>query len=100
MKITVEGVSYRITFEHDRHHACTLCAIEKLREGEDKRWVQEILGAGVAACSPHDHFNRAIGRKISLARAIQAAFMRDRRKVFWEAYWKEREQVTQQQWCA
>jgi hypothetical protein len=48
---------------------------------------QKPLYYGVAKKVKEDNHNKHIGRKLSLARAIQS-FDRNQRKVFWEAYLK------------
>lgn len=44
--------------------------------------------------SIHDQFNRSIGRKVSLTKALQSAFPGEQnkpiRKLFWDAYYKAR----------
>lgn len=43
---------------------------------------------GVAHCHEHDQFNKYVGRKISLGRALRA-FPRPLRKQIWDAYFKQ-----------
>ena len=80
MQITIEDRTYRVAFEHDRHHWTTLCVIQEAGG-------RQLFSTGLAACSPQDNFNRAVGRKIALSRAVQRAFPREQRRAFWVAYW-------------
>lgn len=50
---------------------------------------EKVLSSGVAKCCPTDDFNLAIGRKISLTKALKN-FEVDRhtRRVIWEAFFK------------
>jgi hypothetical protein len=45
------------------------------------------IGAGIAECSHNDQFVKNIGRKISLARALNSTdFTKAQRTVIWELY--------------
>ena len=94
MHLTVDGKEYVVSFQHDRTLRITVCVVV-----EEKNVEEEPL-VGVATCSLRDNFNRAIGRKLSLARAIAEGFPRERRKAFWVAYWSAREKETGHQWRA
>lgn len=49
-------------------------------------WGEEfLLGAGI--CHPNDQFNKAIGRKVALGRALEL-FPRDIRRQIWKAYFE------------
>ena len=91
MTLHANGKEYTITFGHDPGcPAITVCTIKG----------DSLLSRQTAACSPHDTFRRALGRKISLARAVWQAFPREQRKAFWTAYWQEREKRTGKKWVA
>lgn len=47
---------------------------------------------GEAYCSTMDTFNKEIGRKVSLARAVQP-LPREERRAIWEAYFSRRHHV-------
>jgi hypothetical protein len=61
--VEVEGVEYQVDFYHDetKHGRQTECVITSS--------VYPIR-IGVARCSPEDRFNRAVGRQLSLRRAL------------------------------
>ena len=40
-----------------------------------------------AQCNSDDNYNKAIGRKVALARAMRGSVPRDIRTQIWEAYW-------------
>lgn len=61
------------------YHGVTYCIIEKEGEGT----IEEG-----AFCSTQDIFDKSVGRKLSLARAL-ASFDRDFRTRVWEAYKQE-----------
>mgnify|MGYP001585159198 FL=1 len=92
MAVRANDKEYTVTFGYDpRCPATTICTIKG----------DSLLSRQIAAVSPHDTFNRAIGRKVSLAHAIQQAFPRgEQRKAFWTAYWLEREKRTGKKWAA
>jgi hypothetical protein len=47
-----------------------------------------LIGFGITYCSKNDNFNRKIGRKISLTRAI-SKLDKSTRKEIWDNYWKQ-----------
>ena len=49
-----------------------------------------VVSFGYSACSPQDQFNKNIGRKLSLARALDGIFTREERQLFWDAYFVAR----------
>src|SRR5688572_7267651 len=61
--VEVEGVEYRVDFYHNttKYGRETECVITS-----DSHPVR----VGVARCNPEDSFNRAIGRQLSLRRAL------------------------------
>jgi hypothetical protein len=87
---------YKITFEHmDYGHPLSLpgtnaefthvtyCYIDVLVD-ED----YALLSTGQALCSASDIFEKAIGRKVSLTRALKnAGFDRETRTAIWKEYW-------------
>lgn len=51
----------------------------------------ETFVSGVARCHPNDSYNRNIGRKVSLAKALKILTKdRELRKRFWDAYFAAR----------
>ena len=78
---------YKISFRHEIDHenggGLTQCFIEaKSPSGE---WVRH--SSGIATCVKEDNYDRRIGRKLSLARAL-SAYDRDFRSDVWEAYFR------------
>mgnify|MGYP001578814589 FL=1 len=95
MRIIIENKTYRVIFTHNKPHLTrtTLCVIE-----EDGG--QRLFSTGLAECLIQDNFNRAVGRKIALTRAVRQAFPREQRRAFWAVYWSVREQVAKKKWVA
>ncbi len=84
----------RVRFKHFIEHdegmkptGSTKCTIE-FREayGNEDRWLR--VHEGTAYCSPQDCFDRAIGRKVSLTRALEAIPSARQREEFWRAYFR------------
>lgn len=48
---------------------------------------EEIASTGLAQCSTSDNFEKAMGRKIAMARAVER-FPLEIRKALWNEYWK------------
>lgn len=49
--------------------------------------IQEASAAGFAQCIPTDQFSRAIGRKLTLTRALaESGISKSERTQIWEAY--------------
>ena len=85
MKINVDEEIYNIAFQHDKDHKWTTAEIhEPTDTGVDYVWV------GVTECSPKDTYNKILGRKIALSRAMENAdFPKEVRTKIWNAL-KER----------
>ncbi len=85
MKVEVDGHIYTVDWQHIRggekndFNAITDCFIID----ENGHYI----GYDHAICSKKDNFDRSIGRKLSLARAISGLKKEQRRK-FWEAYFE------------
>jgi hypothetical protein len=90
-RVTVENDEYAVAFAHRRPTiskvgktagVVTLCRIVEV--GTNKE-----LAIARAACSAQDNFNRAVGRKIALTRAITTAGLGEHtRRALWNAYWR------------
>jgi hypothetical protein len=114
MKIEVDGVKYTIHFKHvvpvrDKQgkvvvmpaDAGTMCAIHQgdcVHCGGDSPTGQivECLLFGRSYLNPLDNFDKALGRKLSLGRALRAkpdTFGKDFRAKFWAEYRAAREQM-------
>ena len=103
-KVIVDDVEYEVRFEQypppdvDREkftdeykfRFCfgTICSIIYEDAGDDEEnYTYEIKG--ISELSIKDQFNRSIGRKVSLTKALKELFPDDanKRKVFWTKYW-------------
>ena len=92
LKTSVEGKEVRIGFHHSQEpgwyireqavRGYTTCVIKLgTREAPEGEFV------GEAYCSKLDVFNKEVGRKIALARALNnAKFDRNVRKQIWQTY--------------
>jgi hypothetical protein len=88
--IAVPGTTIRFSFAHSLMtpeapvKAMTDCTLQL---GEDADSVVD----GYAFCAKSDNFCKETGRKVSLARALQAAELpRDLRKAVWQAYFNRK----------
>lgn len=77
--------NYKVSFSHRQYHAwCnghTDCFITYVDNPENH------AAEGRAICSALDQFNKAVGRKVALTRALKP-FDKEIRTRFWKAYWK------------
>lgn len=75
---------YKVTFRHRQYHPSVWChgvtECFMYKNTTDKR-----VGWGIAICSRQDNFNKSIGRKIALARALKS-FDKETRTRFWSKY--------------
>ena len=60
--------------------------------------VRTTVAMGIARCSPQDQYNRELGRKISLGRAVKdltgrAKLLKEERRVVWEAYFNRKSRL-------
>lgn len=58
-------------------------------EIQDGVIMSTSIATGVSVCSVEDHFNRKLGRKLALERAIQDGIPKDKRKAIWEDFYGE-----------
>ena len=78
MKTIIEGKQYRVFWRYDGD--ATECQI-KAEDSED------VITFGIANRAHCDLFDRNIGRKLSLARALKGtSFDKAARAAFWDAY--------------
>ncbi len=87
--ITVEldGKPVRISFKHARTPGGTLGSALGISAMTYCKFDDRIMGT--ALCSTLDNFNRNMGRKIALQRAIKD-LPKDQRKLIWSAYHEKR----------
>lgn len=96
MKFTVEGIDYQVKFYHDqlrlddpidtRCVGATDCSIRYTIYGNT------VYVLETASCSIDDNqFVKAVGRKVSFARALKTLFPTNRlaRRIAWTQYWAE-----------
>ena len=86
MKLKAQNQEFEVRFKHDSFTHST-----KLRRTScvirDDRDV--LVGAGFAQCSENDHFEKAIGRKVSFTRALKSANLpKEVRRELWKAYFE------------
>ena len=91
MKISANGYEYTIKFQHRR-----------VDSGEGMTRCLVSIGSsssfeGYAFCSPKDGFNKAIGRKISLTRAL-AVLPKSQRAAIWQGIFEERNRINAKPW--
>lgn len=78
--------NYKVSFQHTQFpvgtwcHGTTNCIINDLQDDNNSR-------IGTAICSRQDQFNRAVGRKVALTRALKP-FDKETRTRFWKRYFE------------
>jgi capsule polysaccharide modification protein KpsS len=89
MKVFVDGVPFRISFKHEAffeqdgnpawiHHRTTCTILDA---------DMNVLAQGCASCCGLDNFDKAIGRKIALTRAISILQLeKEKRRQVWFQY--------------
>jgi hypothetical protein len=100
--ILQNGQEYRIHFQHlhcdgltiDEHefdchapHWITTASAHADPCPTKERPCGALVSEGIAYCSPVDHFNKSVGRKKALARAIKT-LPREIRAQIWTAYFQ------------
>jgi hypothetical protein len=80
-----EQFAYVVRFHHDVMSRVTECVITKRLN--NKFGEMEACKVGAARAAAQDQFNKKVGRRISLERAL-SSFQREERAAIWEAYWK------------
>jgi len=98
MKFTFKGKEYRICFQHNTS------SFDKLGNRQDRATFCTIYETGLkdrliaeeeALCHDNDNFSRAVGRKISLARALALASAdKEFRRTAWMAYFNRNNDPT------
>ena len=72
MKVEVDDITYTIRFRYDDEHRWTTAKIDE--------WL------GWSDCSSKDVYNKKVGRKIALARAMESAgFSKEIRTKIWNS---------------
>lgn len=98
MIVNLDGVDHRIRFEYlyvtdllsdTKEPYATICTIEKgngytIQNSETKREWNKVV-EGMTVCSEEDQFDRVVGRKVALTRALKG-LPKEHRKIIWDAY--------------
>lgn len=90
MIITIDNVKFKVIFTHTNKEdykgtTCTIRRISNYNNPEDSK--EEILVATNAICNPKDNFDKEVGRKLSLKRALEkVGFSKPVKQIFWNAY--------------
>lgn len=86
----IDGYDYRISFKHDGpgySPRTTTCSIEKVTAGGRFKDDGQVIATGIASCDSRDNFDKSIGRRLSMKRAMNKSnFSRAERIRIWEAY--------------
>jgi hypothetical protein len=79
---------YKVNWIHNKKEGTTTCVIKKW---ETKVWEsKDLVGVGVSLKHPNDSYNKAVGRKVSLGKAMWVAgFPKEKRKKIWSEYFKQ-----------
>lgn len=100
--VEVDGINHHVEFSYDREEPrqktyCVISAddISPRMAGRrsNLRWVsgEWVRAEGVSECVPPDQFDKNVGRKIALRKALKLSNMtQDQRTRVWEAYFAER----------
>ena len=87
MKVLVQGKEYKLWFKHNqlnglKYRGITTCYIF---EDASNGFFDHAFSSGQSLCMAEDNFEKAVGRKLALARAVMK-FSREDRKVIWDQY--------------
>jgi hypothetical protein len=93
IKVTHDGVTYRVSFKHYNRMSVfigdqiktrkgTKCMIDRTKEG----LPASATFSGWAVCHSSDRFEKEIGRKRSLEDALRQVEDKEIRRALWEAY--------------
>lgn len=99
--VSIDGSEHIVEFSYDRgvERERTYCYISTNKTSLPKVFVDKpdwvtgawVVGQGEAECVPPDQFEKNVGRKISLRKALESnSFDRDLRELFWEEYFRTR----------
>lgn len=92
MLVKILDETFRVKFTHftDRENPGTTCEIFKLgQEDLDPIMDNPFYMVGDTFLNTKlDHFDKAVGRKLALQRAIEN-FPRSYRILFWKEYWRQ-----------
>lgn len=113
MLVKIEDTIYKVSWKHilpdGENRGCTRCTIEVIKDMTTNPYVTELVNIVVAFCHSNDQFNKSVGRKYSLRKALKGwgcdilytlsaeaiktydwdLRLKAQRKLFWDAYFKE-----------
>lgn len=133
MLVKIEDTVYKVSWKHtlptqtypsklvkrvvpEKQYGSTRCTIEVIKDMTTNPYVTELVDTAVAFCHSNDQFNKSVGRKYSLRKALNKwmemlliektnqgllnpstyrTFVnqaKEERKLFWDAYFKEHKQ--------
>ena len=95
MLVTIDNKKYDVKFGRQRVEVpeyvkrkdvfntfCKVSMVDDTKKGRDR--FQEVA-LGEAKQSVKDRYNKIVGKKIAMGRAVKG-FPRDKRKIFWETF--------------
>lgn len=80
---------YKVAFKHIDipfgyiYNHETICTITR-----DETVTRRAIAGGIARCSRSDSFDKATGRELAFARALQAFVPKQERLDWWKAFWE------------
>lgn len=122
MLVKIEDTVYKVSWKHtmptetrsklfgivmEKSNGSTRCTIEVIKDMTTNPYVTELVDTAVAFCHSNDQFNKSVGRKYSLRKALSKwkelllntklniseygaiKISKQQRKLFWDAYFKE-----------
>lgn len=111
MLVKIEDAVYKVSWKHtmpnEEGNGSTRCTIEVIKDMTTNPYVTELVDTAIAFCHSNDQFNKSVGRKYSLRKALSKwreviyddvpltwsnevdQIVKRQRGLFWEAYFKE-----------
>lgn len=83
----VNGKDYRINFKHEIPKS-TSCSIEIVDTGGRFNDSGKTISESKAICDPRDNFDKSVGRKIALRRAMEN-IGKSERQAIWSGYFSK-----------
>ena len=100
MRVEYGKESYLVSFRHEfpgkeekDGYRKTVCEVYRLGPRKSVPPERELISTGVATCSPLDQFQKEVGRKVSLTRALQEtapSLNKDFRAAIWKTYFNRK----------
>ena len=90
MKVKSNSGDYDVRWRYglgENQHIETVCTVSEIDPNKIGKERFHCLAVGQASLNPQDHFEKSVGRKLSLARALKlTCFCKAARKIVWETY--------------